>query len=59
MTTVGHFRRLVRSNILGAEQYSAIVDQSSVQLFDSAEFYHQAMRIKYSIEWGNDASLDS
>jgi hypothetical protein len=44
------FRRLVRSNILGTEQYSAIVEQSSVELLDSAEFYHQAVRIKYSIE---------
>jgi hypothetical protein len=41
------FRRLVRSDVLGAEQYTATVEQSSVQLLDSAEFYHQAVRIKY------------
>jgi len=40
-----------RLDILGAEYYAAIgVELSSVQLLSSAEFYHQAVSIKYSIE---------
>jgi hypothetical protein len=51
MTSAGHFCALARLDILGAKQYAASgVEQSSVQLLGSAEFYHQAVSIKYSIE---------
>lgn len=51
MMSAGQSSAWARRDILGAEQYAAIgVEQSRVQLLGSAEFYHQAVSIKYSIE---------
>jgi hypothetical protein len=47
----------IASDIVSADQHGAIgVEQSSVQILGSSEFYHLPMRLKYSRYYGANAT---
>jgi hypothetical protein len=50
---------VTRSHIVSAKQHRANgVEQSSVQLLGSSEFYHEPVRVNYRLSAGSERSLD-